>query len=80
MSTLTADYDRVLEQVRRWPPDARLALAEDLLRSLHNDVRPVAPRGVPLDQVLGVAAGKGPPPDDEAVRRWIGEHRLGKHG
>jgi hypothetical protein len=32
--------------------------------------------GVPADQVLGIAAGKGTPPDDETVRRWIGEHRL----
>jgi hypothetical protein len=27
-----------------------------------------------------VAAGKGAPPDDETVRRWIEEQRLEKHG
>ena len=80
MTASATDYALVLEQVRAWPPDARLSLAEDLLRSLHHDVRPTLPRGVPVEQVLGVAAGKGPPPDDETVRRWIEEYRLEKYG
>ena len=80
MTASLIDYARVLEQVRAWPADARLSLAEDLLRTLHQDVRTTLPRGVPVEQVLGTAAGKGPPPDDETVRRWIEEYRLEKHG
>lgn len=41
-------------------------------------VAPVATqpgRGVPAHQALGIAAGKGPPPDDDTVRRWIDERR-----
>jgi predicted DNA-binding antitoxin AbrB/MazE fold protein len=37
-------------------------------------------RGVPASQVLGIAAGNGPPPDDETVRRWIEERRLQRAG
>ena len=38
------------------------------------------PRGVPVEQVLGLAAGKSPPPDDDTVRRWIDEYRMTKAG
>jgi hypothetical protein len=38
------------------------------------------PRGVPAEQVLGIAAGDGPPPDDETVKRWIQERRAEKFG
>ena len=37
-------------------------------------------RGVPAAQVLGIAAGDAPPPDDETVKRWLEEGRTEKHG
>ena len=37
-------------------------------------------RGVPAEQVRGIAAGAGLPPDDETVNRWIQEARMEKHG
>jgi predicted DNA-binding antitoxin AbrB/MazE fold protein len=37
-------------------------------------------RGVPVEQVLGMAAGNSPPPDDETVRRWIEERRVQRFG
>jgi hypothetical protein len=80
MTTQSPDYQDVLKTVRSWEPALRLALAEELLRSLH----PLAPsggvRGVPAQQVLGLAAGAGSPPDDDTVRRWIEEYRAGKYG
>lgn len=39
-----------------------------------------APRGVPAEQVRGIAAGVGPPPNDETVTRWIQERRVEKYG
>lgn len=39
-----------------------------------------APRGVPAEQVRGIAAGDGPLPDDETVQRWIQERRAEKFG
>jgi hypothetical protein len=38
------------------------------------------PRGVPAEQVRGIAAGNGSPPDDETVSRWIQERRAEKYG
>ncbi len=38
------------------------------------------PRGVPAEQVRGIAAGDGPPPDDDTVNRWIQERRVEKYG
>jgi hypothetical protein len=40
----------------------------------------IGPRGVPAEQVRGIAAGDGPPPDDETVKRWIQERRAEKYG
>jgi hypothetical protein len=81
MSTSQAvEYAAVLEKVRSWPAEMRLTLAEQLLHSLHPEVRTNGRRGIPAEQVLGLAAGKGPPPDDETVKQWIHEHRLEKYG
>lgn len=74
------EYADVLGRVRSWSPEMRLSLAEELLRSLHPVVRPSGPRGVPAEQVRSIGAGKGPPPDDETVERWIEEHRMEKYG
>jgi hypothetical protein len=74
------DYQKVLVTVRSWPPEWRLQLAEELLRSLHGVVPTERKRGVPVEQVLGIGAGSGPPPDDETVKKWIEEHRMEKYG
>jgi hypothetical protein len=81
MSTApAADYDEVFTLIRAWPPGRRLKLAEAILDSLHQDLGTPPLRGVPVEKVLGVAAGSGPPPDDETVKRWTDEHRREKHG
>jgi hypothetical protein len=74
------DYQTVLGAVRAWPAALRLQLAEELLRTLHAEVKPGRKQGVPGEQVLGIGAGSGPPPDDETVRRWLEEHRAEKYG
>jgi hypothetical protein len=40
----------------------------------------LGPRGVPAEQVRGIAAGAGSPPDDDTVKRWIQERRVEKYG
>jgi hypothetical protein len=76
----TAEYDEVLARARAWPPEQRLRLVEDLLHSLPHARDAAGLRGVPVEKVRGAAAGAGPPPDDDAVRRWVEEHRAGRHG
>lgn len=38
------------------------------------------PRGVPAEQVRGIASGGGSPPDDDTVDQWLQERRVEKHG
>ena len=38
------------------------------------------PHGVPAEQVRGIGAGPGLPPDDDTVHRWIQERRAEKYG
>lgn len=68
-------YDEMVGAIRSWPPAWRLRLAETILGSLSKELGSPPARGVPVEQVLGIAAGDGPPPDDETVRGWIEEHR-----
>lgn len=76
----TADYWGVLKKVHAWPAELRLALAEAVLHSLHRELHPNGARSVPVEKVLGMAAGKGPPPSDATIKQWIEEHRLEKYG
>jgi hypothetical protein len=80
MSSATPDYHDILTSARALPPNERLSLAEELLRTLHSAVSPSPPRGLPADQVRGLAGGAAPPPDDDTVRSWIEEHRAAKYG
>ncbi len=75
-----ADYWSVLKILHAWPSELRLALAEALLHSLHRELPSNGSRGVPVEKVLGMAAGKGPPPSDATIKQWIEEHRLEKYG
>jgi hypothetical protein len=75
-----SDYSMILQQVRAWPSELRLSLAEALLQSLHSDLESNGNRGVPVERIRGIAAGNSPPPDDETIRKWIEEHRLEKYG
>jgi hypothetical protein len=75
----STEFAEVLARVRSWSPDLRLGLAEAILSSLHPLNRADQPRGVPAEMVRGIAAGRGPTPDDQTVRQWIEEHRQEKY-
>jgi hypothetical protein len=79
-TTAVSDYEGVLAKVRTWTPEMQRTLIADLMRSLYPLARPGGVRGVPVEALLGIAAGEGPPPDDETVKRWIDEHRMEKYG
>lgn len=78
--TEAMEYVEVLQKLRAWSPDMRCALVEAILETLKPELPVGRPRGVPVERVLGLAAGQGPPPDDETVKQWIHEHRLEKYG
>lgn len=78
MNTLT--YDQVLKTVHAWPPDKRISLAQDLLRSLTSDMRAPHPRRNTLKKALGLLATDAPAPSDEEIRRLLDERRTEKYG
>lgn len=79
VSSSALDHDQIVTTIRSWPPAKRLRLAEAILGSLRQELDTPPPRGVPVEQVLGIAAGGTPPPDDETVRRWLEEQRREKY-
>ena len=89
MSTLQQpDVSSVLETVKQWPPQTRVSLARMILETVESpqmaaqEMGQTEPsrRGKPVESLIGLGAGGGPPPSDEMVRQWIDEHRMEKYG
>ena len=89
MSTVHAqELSDVLETVKHWPAEARVSLARMILETVESpqmlgqtpeDSEP-SRRGKPVELLIGLGAGSGPPPSDDLVRQWIDEHRMEKYG
>lgn len=75
MTTLEIPFQNVVEQVKRWPPDYRLALAQEILRTLTPTFARPATHSKTLSRALGLLATKTPPPSDDEVRQWVRERR-----
>ena len=73
------EINSILERVKPWPQEDRVALAYMILRDMRKRTREPAPRRT-LDRAIGISRGSSPPPDDATVKRWIEEHRLRKYG
>src|SRR2546423_15378093 len=73
------EIEAIIESVKPWPEEDRVALAYLILRDMRTKTREPAPRQT-LHRALGVARGTGSPPDDETVRKWMEEHRQRKYG
>lgn len=69
----------IVEQVKPWPQEDRVALAYLILRDMRKQTRQPAPRNT-ASRAAGLARGKSAPPDDATVRQWIEEHRQEKYG
>jgi hypothetical protein len=78
-TTERIEFEDVLSRVQARTPEMRRSLAEQLFRSLQPAVPTAGLRGVPVEQVRGIAANGWPPPDDDTVKRWIEEHRAEKY-
>lgn len=76
----TIKYRRVVEQVKTWPADERLALVQDILRTLKSQiVTPDRQEGT-LDKALGLLTSQYPAPTDNTVQQWLHERRMEKYG
>jgi hypothetical protein len=73
-------FDQVLQQVRGWPAAERLRLIELLAATVRAGLPSVPQRTGALLELRGVAAGQGPPLDDEAIDRLRYETLREKYG
>ena len=84
MAETTADIpmqsiEQVLAAVAKWPLAQRRELIAAVALSIVADFPP--PRQMrPMEELIGLGAGDGPPPDDETVARWKDEHLRKKYG
>ncbi|MGC9393758.1 MAG: hypothetical protein ACP5J4_02750 [Anaerolineae bacterium] len=76
----TIQYRTVVEQVKTWPADERLALVQDILRTLKSQiVTPDRQEGT-LGKALGLLTSQYPAPTDNTVQQWLHERRMEKYG
>ena len=73
------EIELIINQVKPWREEDRVALAYLILRDMRKKTRDAAPRRT-LNRALGVARGTTSPPDDATVKRWVEEHRQDKFG
>ena len=74
-----SEIEAIMNQVKPWPEEDRVALAYLILREMRKKTRESPPRRT-LERALGLAKGTSPPPDDATVRAWINQHREQKYG
>jgi hypothetical protein len=67
------DYARLLEAARQWPAAKRLALAEDLIRSVRE--RSAPGHRATLERAAGLLATGAPAPSDVECKRILDEVR-----
>lgn len=73
------EIQSIIDRVKPWPEEDRVALAYLILRDMRKQTRQAAPRRT-LERALGIARGVSAPPDDATVKTWIDEHRQAKYG
>ena len=78
MAIFRADYDEVLKTVEAWPPDQRLTLVQDILKTLEVESPVSRPRRNTLKRALGLLE-TALSPSDEQVQQWIDEGRMEKY-
>jgi hypothetical protein len=71
------DYAELLEAIREWPPAKRLALAEDLIRSVRE--RSAVTRRSTLERAAGLLSTGEAPPDDAECGRIVNAARDDKY-
>ena len=78
MTAFEIPFKNVVEQIKNWSPDYRLALAQEILRSLKPTLAQTTTQGSTLNRALGLLATETPPSDD-TVHQWLREKREEKY-
>ena len=72
------DVTEILGNTRGWAPAKRLALAQDLLRTVEMELAPKPKKS--LKDLVGLLKTDEPPPNDEECKRILEEERTKKYG
>ena len=81
MATVTGEkIAEVLERVKTWSQADRMDLALRILGGMEIGQPRRVYRGKPVEDLIGMGAGRSPAPDDQTVGEWIHEHRSEKYG
>jgi hypothetical protein len=75
----SSEFVEVLKVVSAWPAQQRASLAQVLIDSLINGSGERRSKPA-IDELVGIARGAGPAPDDLQVEQWIDEARTRKYG
>lgn len=81
MVALNAELEALVQQVKLWPVETRIALARRVLETLEptTDASRPSPKGPPARQVLGLWNPGGEALTDEECERILVEELLRKH-
>lgn len=74
------DHERIVRIVQAWTPEQRVALIQDVLKTLVASSSDARERRPTLQQARGLLAGTRPPPSDADVERWRDERRTERYG
>jgi hypothetical protein len=77
---IKADVQNDRRVIVTLPPEVPTGPAELVVTVESPNGKQSHPRGVPAAVIRGIAAGNGPPPDDETVEKWMHERRTEKYG
>ena len=78
MAIPTADRAAILRIIETWPVEDQVAFAQVILRRATGQL--TQPQRPSWQQLAGLASTGQPPPSDEDVACWLGEHRSEKYG
>lgn len=73
-------YSTIVEMVRGWPAEQRLALAQHLLNTLESDIHKREHGPVMAREIEGLLRGQGSPPTDEEVKGLVSEYLDERYG
>jgi hypothetical protein len=80
--TESNELSEVLDRVKRWSDADRFALVKEVLETLAPRESTISRlnRGRSAKEIRKTFKTDQPAPDDQTIRQWIDERRMGKYG
>jgi hypothetical protein len=78
IATNSPEVSEIVDRVRSWPRECRVALARRILETLESPRVSTPARTMSLNEVVGLLKTDAPPPDDEQCEQILAEERHGQ--